>query len=182
MNEKSTPELLHANEWVSLYEVNGYVYSYETRCQGKIVAVLPYRYIKPEDKYGRGRYEFLLRYEITPCWDSHRVASAITGGWEGGDVEDDAVREVLEETGYEIKRDELIPMGECYGTKSTNVVFSLFGVDLSGREPGQMTDAGSSGGDFASWVKTRSIFTIQDPIVSVMYTRMLGRVIGVMFD
>ena len=45
-----TRQTLHENDWVSLMVVrkpdagvNGYVYSHETRCRGRIVAILPYR-------------------------------------------------------------------------------------------------------------------------------------------
>jgi len=50
------------NDWVSLLDLNGYVYSHETRCNGVIVAILPYR------RTEKGRLQFLLRREITPCW------------------------------------------------------------------------------------------------------------------
>src|SRR6266516_5881428 len=95
-------EALFGNEWISLYVVrkpdggiSGYVYSHETRCQGRIVAVLPYR----DTPAGR---EWRLKSELTPCWSFDPVVSAITGGYEGGEIEDDAVREVREETGYEV--------------------------------------------------------------------------------
>jgi intein/homing endonuclease len=78
-------ETLHANPWLSLkvmrkpdVGVNGYVYSHETRCQGRIVAILPYR-------DSGGTREYLVKSEMTPCWGLDQVLSAITGGYEGGD-------------------------------------------------------------------------------------------------
>jgi hypothetical protein len=40
--------------------------------------------------------------------------SAITGGYDGGDVVDDAMREMAEETGYVVTRAELLPLGESF--------------------------------------------------------------------
>ncbi|GII59353.1 hypothetical protein Pth03_77420 [Planotetraspora thailandica] len=85
-------ENLHENEWLSLRvirdpdaRVNGYVYSHESRCQGRIVAVLPYQ----DTPEGR---RYLLKSEVTPCWGLNQILCAITGGYEGGDIADDAVR------------------------------------------------------------------------------------------
>ena len=56
MNETITT--LKANSWLSLMEIkdpdkgiNGYVYSHETRCQGQIVLVLPYRTVGKDTEY-----------------------------------------------------------------------------------------------------------------------------------
>lgn len=165
---------LHANSWVSLrivrhpdVGVNGYVYSHESRCQGRIVAVLPFR----DSERGR---EFLVKSEMTPCWGFDQVLSAITGGYEGGDIEDDAVREMLEETGYEITRDELIPLGTSYASKSADTVYSLFSVDLTGREAGEMLGDGSrlEAESLAVWLDLDELAQVMDPQVAVMWMRL----------
>jgi hypothetical protein len=58
-------EMLHANEWVSLlalrapeHGMDGYMYSHESRCQGRIVALLPYA----DTPEGR---RYLLKSEVT---------------------------------------------------------------------------------------------------------------------
>lgn len=167
-------ETLHENEWLSLrvvrkpeVGVNGYVYSHESRCQGRIVAVLPYR-VTP------GGFEYLLKSEMTPCWGFDQVLSAITGGYEGGDIEDDAVREMLEETGYAITREELIPLGECYASKSADTVYSLFSVDLTRRTPGEAIGDGTrvEAESAAVWVKPARLAEVRDPHVSAMYVRL----------
>ena len=171
-----TTETLHANEWVSLRVtrlpdagVMGYVYSHESRCQGQIVAILPYRVTQ-------GGMEYLLKSEVTPCWGYGQVLSAITGGYEGEDIEDDAVREMFEETGYEVKREELISLGESYASKSSDTVYTLYSVDLTGRTAAVPVGDGSrlEAESAAVWVTTSDLADIPDPQVSVMYVR-LGR-------
>lgn len=167
-------EVLQHNPWLSLHVVrkpdvgvNGYVYSHETRCQGRIVALLPFR----DTPDGR---EYLLKSEMTPCWSFDQVLSSITGGYEGSDIEDDAVREVLEETGYTITRDELIPLGESYASKSSDTVYSLFSVDLTGRQQGEATGDGSrvEAESLALWVPVGALRDIWDPQVAVMFLRL----------
>lgn len=135
-------ETLYDNEWVSLRRitlpgeaddgVNGYVYSHETRCAGRIVSVLPYLITLPG-------LRFLLREEITPCWGSitEPQLSTITGGWDEGDDLTcfmTAQRELWEEAGYRVKLEDLVYLGGVRGTKSTDTQYHLFTVDLTGVE------------------------------------------------
>ena len=69
------------NPWLSLYKmtdkkahVDGYVYSHETRCNGQIVVVVPFRKTP--------QLEFLVRMETTPCWGMEPELSSVTGGVE----------------------------------------------------------------------------------------------------
>jgi 8-oxo-dGTP pyrophosphatase MutT (NUDIX family) len=172
-----TCQALHENTWVSLMivrkpdaGVDGYVYSHETRCRGRIVAVLPYR----EGEHGR---EYLVKSEMTPCWGFDQYRSAITGGYEGGDIEDDAVREMLEETGYAITRDELIPLGESFASKSSDTVYSLFTVDLTGREAGEATGDGTrvEAESAAVWVHLAELGHMRDPQLHVMFLRIFAK-------
>ena len=165
--------MLCENDWVSLMVVrkpdagvNGYVYSRETRCRGRIVAVLPYQ----DTAAGR---EYLVKSEMTPCWGFDQVLSAITGGWEDGDIEDDAVREMLEETGYAITRDELIPLGESFASKSADTVYSLFSVNLTGREAGEAIGDGTrlESESAAVWVDAAVLAALRDPQLAVMWMR-----------
>lgn len=168
-------ETLCENDWLSLRQivapergVGGYVYSHETRCRGRIVAILPYR--DCED----GSREYLLKSEVTPCWGFDQVLSAITGGYEGGDIADDAVREMLEETGYTITHDELIPLGESYASKSADTVYTLYSVNLTGREAGEAVGDGSrlESESAAAWATAERLADIRDPQVSVMFVRL----------
>ncbi|MCX5066748.1 hypothetical protein OOJ91_12915 [Micromonospora lupini] len=167
-------EILHENPWLSLRAVrdpergiNGYVFSHEDRCQGRIVAVLPFI------DACSGRH-YLVRSEVTPCWSLDPQLSALTGGYEGGDIEDDAVREVLEESGYTITRADLIPLGESYASKSADTVYSLFAVDVTGRTQeaavgdGSLLEAQGS----TVWLDDVEVCQVRDPQVAVMVMRL----------
>lgn len=171
-------ENLYANEWLSLKRivapergVSGYVFSHESSCQGRKVAILPYR--DPDD----GPREYLLKSEMTPCWGFDQVLSAITGGYEGGDIADDAVREMLEETGYTITVGELIPLGESYASKSADTVYTLYSVDLTGRVQGEAIGDGTrlESESATYWVTAEHLAEIWDPHVSVMYVRLCAQ-------
>lgn len=180
---KSHDQLLYANEWLSLYKlvdpdngINGYVYSHETRCSGKIVALLPYRKVRGDMSDPLGAYEFLLRSEITPCWHAtSSMVSSITRGCDtGDDVFVTARRELLEESGYEAAMEELIILGSCRGTKSTDTMFFLFAVDVTEKEQGVARGDGSEleARAHCAWVKT--IDRAVDPLVYVLHYRLMS--------
>ena len=127
-------ELLHT-EWVSLFhlsrpadKINRYVYSHETRCNGNIAAFVPYRY-----KENFSDIQVLLRYEATPCWDYIKpVPSSFTGGVEEGETPLQTVlHELKEEAGYTVDKDKIINLGQVFGSKSSDTVYFLFGIDLT---------------------------------------------------
>src|SRR4051812_50078545 len=116
-------ETLYENEWLSLKTVrepdkgvNNYIYSYESSCQGRKVAVLPYRVTI----YG---FQFLVKSEITPCWSMEPIMSAVTGGDEGIDIKDDAVWGKVVETGYKIFLKKFIFFGNFYVGKYFYTVY-----------------------------------------------------------
>lgn len=138
-------EILFDNEWLQLKKlssdddpqtIKGYVYSHEKRCNGQIIVIVPYRILEKEDqKY----LQFLLRLEDTPCWSKERFPQVIpcsfTGGVDNGsNPVDTTVKELMEESGYEIKPEELISLGTCKGTKSTDTTYYIFSCDLSNKE------------------------------------------------
>jgi 8-oxo-dGTP pyrophosphatase MutT (NUDIX family) len=148
--------------------VDGYVYSHETRCAGRIVALLPYRITDI------GTMQYLLKSEMTPCWSLNQTLSSITGGYEGASIEDDAVREMLEETGYSVTVEDLIPLGTSYASKSADTIYSLFTVDLTGRHQGEAVGDGSQveAESQAIWCHEHELVNVQDPQVAVMFIRL----------
>lgn len=173
-------ELYH-NEWVSLNKIvdpergiKGYVFSHETRCQGFIVSILPYRLRIPARGL-RPIREYLLKSEITPCWViDEPVLSTVTGGYEGKSFEEDAVREILEETGYEIKVEELISLGTSYASKSSDTMYALFTVDLTDKIQGEALGDGTRLESEAKtyWVTEEKILECRDPQASVLFLRL----------
>ena len=137
--------------------INGYVYSHETRCQGQIVLVLPYRTVGKDTEY-------LVKSEVTPCWSMEPVKSGVTGGYEGGAISEDAIREMLEETGYTITRADLEYLGTCYASKSADTVYTLYGVDLTGFEQGEALGDGSrvEAEAEAIWLPFEDVVYLQD--------------------
>lgn len=181
-------ETLHTTPWLSLKrisdprpDVDGYIYAHEERCRGIIVAILPTRVV---NTWGVDVTEFLLREEKTPCWSTeHRILSAITGGWEGGEFRDNAVRELREETGYQVAADDLVSLGVSYASKSSDTVYHLYTVDLTGREPGMVIGDGTAREALADnrWVRGNVITECMDPQVSVMFSRNYNRMVGTVF-
>lgn len=170
-----TIETLHDNPWLSLkvireplHGVSGYVFSHESSCGGRKVALLPFRNI------GTSR-EYLVRREITPCWSRDPQLSAITGGWEGGGINDDAVRELAEEAGYEVTHADLILLGVSRASKSADTIYHLFAVDVTGLSQGAAAGDGSALETSASveWLYGDQLADVGDPQVALMYLRLL---------
>ena len=167
-------ETLYKNKWLSLINmidvengVHGYVYSHETRCQGKIIATLPYR------KDEKGEFEYLLRNEITPCWGMQSEISSITGGTEKGKtIKQITVEELKEEGGYEVSEDDLESLGICYGTKSCDTIYHLFTVDLTWKRKGEAVGDGSELEKKDNCFWTSNIYESNDPILYVLWKRL----------
>ena len=135
---------LFKNKWVSLLEKgDGYVYSHEERCDGKIVAVLGF--VKQPD----GGMSILCRSEYTPSWvpgeDRTPTLSALTGGVEPGEDPDEAAfREAFEEAGIDSPSVEWYPLGQTKGTKSSDTDYYLYGVVLKAGEFKEQTEGDGS--------------------------------------
>lgn len=158
-----------------------YEYLHEHRCNGEIVAILPYH-------LDRG---ILVRHEFTPCWGNELYISSITGGWEKDKHETpiDTVLEELQEEAGIILHDEnnIFTLGTCRGTKSSDTLYHLFLVDLTlddfgeidietdgsyleGKAHNEWQKATFDKNEIPQWLKEGS-----DPILYTMYTRwMLG--------
>ena len=176
--------LLYDNEWVQLRilsnntKVKGYVYSHEKRCNGKIVAFLPYREVE------NGNIELLFRFEDTPCWSMDDFPQVIpcsfTGGVDtGSTVYETIIKELEEESGYEMSAVDAISLGTCRGTKSTDTMFHLFTFNLTQREPTKplTVESPHEGMSYCNWVKLEDLddeWHFQDPLVSVLYTKLFS--------
>lgn len=196
-------ETLCDNEWLSLRRivdkprgVDGYVYSHETRCVGRIVVVLPFRVIADDpcehathdadrcrasggDEDPDVHIEVLLRDELVPCWFSDEPSlSAITGGWEPTDdllCRSAAVRELFEEAGYRVDDADLVRLGVSRTSKSSDTMNFLYAVDLTeveqtgdGRGDGSAVEAAAT----CRWVAANRASEVLDPQVHVVLNRL----------
>jgi 8-oxo-dGTP pyrophosphatase MutT (NUDIX family) len=171
------------NEWVELKEIKapdqgikGYVFSHEVRCNGHIVSILPFRRT-------RGQIEFLLRDEYTPCWGMEKShCSSITGGLEeDSTVEETAKEEMLQEAGYDIELEQLINLGTCFGTKSSDTTYHLFAVDVSGMKRGEAVGDGSELETKSECYWDGGIDDGVDPMLYVSYFRLVNKLNEEMF-
>ena len=168
--------LLLDNKWLKVYNlvipeknVPGYVFSHEASCDGKKIAILPYRY------KDNGECEVLLRKEYTPCWDTKNlIISSITGGVIDNNPIQTCIEELLEEAGYQVPASIIEPLGTCFGVKSADTVYYLFTVDLTNIKQGKPTTT-----DLQEQVShcywTDNLDDIKqagDPLVPVLYLRM----------
>lgn len=174
-----TVEILQDNEWLTLNlmeypekDIHGYVYSHEKRCNGNIVAILPYRC--------KGA-EVMLRSEVTPCWHpTEEQISSITGGMDtGNSIIDTAVHELDEEAGYSSEPNNFESLGTCRGTKSTDTTFHLFAIDVSDKCRHDADGDGSELERKAHCFWTSKIDEAVDPLVYILYYRLLKSIKGV---
>lgn len=183
MNVEEREKILWNNEWLSVRRIRnpskgvyGYYYLHEERCNGYIASILPFRI----NEYKiTDRKEFLVRSELTPCWDiENNVYSSITGGFDlkhGGSIAETARAELREETGYIVKLQSLINLGTCYGTKSTDTVYHLFSVDLTNLAPGRRESEDYVESQAQNvWISASKIINeVKDPLASTLLCRLL---------
>ena len=182
-------KVLFDNEWLSLMSVkrgkavSGYVYSHETRCNGIIVAFMPFKKSNLLNaKYG---YEFLLRKEVTPCWGFNPHFSSFTGGYEKEKgVAGTVLMELQEEAGYIVEESELIYLGESFASKSADTVYKLYAIDVSNKEQGEHGGDGSVLESLATnkWFADINDAFSKDPQVYVLFDRLMRNHLGFTFS
>lgn len=149
---------------------NGYVYSHETRCNGKIVSIVGFRKEEKKDP------EYLARFEGNSAHGSTSAICTITGGvdHEGDDPQDAVIRELLEEGGFSADKQELISLGQVRPSKSADTTVYLFAVDLTTRKQQTPQGDGSEGEKHATvkWVSLEETMKSEDPLMSVILLRL----------
>ncbi|BAV39203.1 hypothetical protein BPT24_078 [Tenacibaculum phage pT24] len=175
MNKKT---ILGSNKWIELIEeefpTGKYTYTREVRCDGNIVAIIPFRFVD-------GELEVMIRDEYTPCWNMGKNPSSVTGGVEKGQHPKETVKqEMMEETGYLIKYSDISPLGTCYGTKSTDTIYHLFAVDCTNAiqtkpKPDNENDMNEniSSNRWVSTFDINALTEVVDPLWSIAYLRFL---------
>ena len=175
--------LLKNDDWVQLRtmkapekKINGYTYSHEIRCEGSIVAFLPFRRENND-------FWFLLRKEAVPCWELDTpILCSFTGG-----VDKDSepyktfINELREEAGYILDSEEdanrLFDLSTTYATKSTDSIFYLYAVDVTDF-PKEKTkelyiETELEEASTNEWHEIGKLNEIKDPFVSQIVLRLI---------
>lgn len=173
----SKTKTLLANQWLSLMQVedpdhgiSGYVYAHETRCEGKVVLVLPFRANKDNHF---GGFEVLFRREVTPSWDMNAKLGGITGGVEESDPALDALRELEEEAGYTVSKEDLIFLGTTYASKAMDTVYHLYAANVEGKAQQKASGDGSRLEDEGTVEWHESAMDCEDAVASCAYFRLM---------
>ena len=184
---KST--VLFDNEWIQMRKmtddeepkIKGYIYSHEARCAGHIVACVPFR------RRNGDSLEFMFRCEATPCWLGKSVVpSSFTGGVDFNMRHLDPVatmeKELREETGV-IGGFNIIPLGSCFGSKSSDTVYHLYTVDFTNVDFADKLHSESEleSTAFCTWVDGENMYIeefnvfqyLQDPIAAQIILRIM---------
>lgn len=155
---------LFNNKWISLHDIDGYVFSHETRCNGNIVAVLGYK----GDK-------FLGRFENTPSHSDDIELCSLTGGIDKGNTPTQtAVIELEEEAGIKKEEKDFKSLGTVRPSKSSDTTVHLFAIDCNDVEIGEIKGDGSEGekGSYCKWVTKEELINCKDPLVHTMLLRL----------
>ena len=130
-------QILYENHYLSLKKRGNYIYSHESRSNGKLVAILVYDSSRPDVVLGR--------YEICPAHgDTSPQLCAITGGVEKGKTPiESAITELREEAGYCADESELESLGFVRPSKSADTVTYLYAFDANGKTQHKVTGDGS---------------------------------------
>jgi 8-oxo-dGTP pyrophosphatase MutT (NUDIX family) len=123
-------EILHSTKWLELRTKNGYVYMHSPWCNAEAVCILPFRYTGPIFEQD---IEFLAIMEHRPCHGEYQQIYSITGGCdkEGEVPVLTAIRELREETGYEVTVDNIIPLGEIRDCKASDMLLRAYAVEIT---------------------------------------------------
>ena len=126
MNENVTT--LFKEKWISIKQNVKHKYSFihEEKCNGILVAFLPVKII-------HGQLQFLMRKEICPAHGNDHEFCGIIGGYDDNSISirDTAMKELKEETGYEIDKCDLESLDWVWDSKVADTKVYLFTADLS---------------------------------------------------
>lgn len=169
-------ENLFKNEHIDIYKKDGWYTFYRHPGTNQAVCILPYRRAKNENPGPNIVVEYLVREENIPVFGGMSFTS-VTGGVEEGETESEcALRELMEETGFLVKEDDLEYWGRSYRSKMSDSVTHLYTVDVTDLEQGEIKGDGSKGEEGASvhWLTDDDIVTMDTaPLLSLILMRVL---------
>ena len=158
---------LYAGNYLSLKKRGNYIYSHESRSNGKLVAILVYDSSCPNLVLGR--------YEICPAHDDPLPQlCTITGGVDTGETPiESAIKEIREEAGYCADEMDLEYLGEIRPSKSADTRTYLYAFDAKGKVQYEAVGDGSKyeRGAYCTWVSIKEAIWCKDPLMAVMLVR-----------
>lgn len=166
-------ETLFQNQFLTVIDRDGYTFVREVRCDGQIVALLPFRTSGEVDNV-----EFLARLEVCPAHGPELEQCSITGGVEPGQsVEEAALQELWEEAGYRAEANELVSLGQARPSKAADTVVYLFAIDVTGKSQAPLSMDASHFETNASveWLDHEQGLQMTDPLFVTAIARLLRR-------
>lgn len=151
-------QLLYSGNWLQLknmvspeHNLTGYEFICEPSRSGNTVVVIPFRRISTTtngiipnalNSSHDNTLQYLCRVEGVPCWGiTNPMICSLTGGVDKGDtITDTVIKELREESGYDINKNKLIDLGSVFGIKSSDGIFHLYTCDLTDIEKAQRAE------------------------------------------
>ena len=162
-------ETLYKNEWIEIHKRDDW-YNYAHMPRGDGVGILIYS----SEEGGK----ILIRKEHNPAHGPGFRATSFTGTIEDGNTpEETAVIEAKEESGYQIEKSELEPLGWIYPFKFSDYKQHLFAVDVTGKTPGEIEGDGTLGEEGAStyWARMNETNEVTEPLIGCMLNRLIWK-------
>ncbi len=166
-------KILFENPFVAIIDRDGYTFLRETRADGKIVSVLPFR-------FENGKFTYLARLEVCPAHSPDLERCSITGGLEkiaGETPEHRAAEELWEEAGYRIDKEALIPLGIVRPSKASDTTVYLFAANVTGLKQHPAPGDGSKFemGASTEWLTLEQALDVQDPLFLAAILRLRAK-------
>ena len=159
-----------------------YYYLHDDSCSGRKVALLPFRYLgwarRPVwrsllSPVRTPNAEYLLCRESVPCWGLKPRVCVPTVAVTGPSAVQTAALFLLRSiTGVFVSDDALLPLGRCFDSRYTDSEYSLFAVDLTGRDEYGEPSIASGRSSSVTWC--RDLDDVPDPIAHAVKNRLIS--------
>lgn len=170
MRQKS--KVLFKTPFISVCELDvpklnmKYFYLHESRCDGNLVAVLPFKKENNKILYG-------LRKEICPPWDKDKFTiCSLTGGVDKGTPREAAQLELKEEAGIFANYNDFIFLGKTFRDKASDTIVHLYAIDITGKEIGEATTDGTEAEKVSSMIWEEDISKSLDPLSYTLFYKL----------
>ncbi len=177
---------LYTNAWCSIKSIENkelgitpFYFKHLEKLKHGVIAILPYRYSNLPNLLHK---QYLLVEELRPAWCIKDIMNnqvsltlaSITGGVNLNErPENAAIRELKEETGYEVPKDVSLEFLGFSGTdKDSDTNVYLFTVDLTDVKQGEIKRDGTPLEKYTTPKWVSDITQIYDPLVAQMYVKL----------